>query len=67
MVTRRKHKQYWTEAKRVVLVDGVPIVKQTVCCCAVPAGTRRECSVGSGNKTPCRCFCHSNELPKNEE
>ena len=60
MTTRRKYRDYWTEAKQVVPgPDGEPVVKQTVCCCKVAAGTRRECADASGNKTPCRCDCHS--------
>lgn len=52
--TRRKVRGYWTEVKRIV--DGE--VKQTVCCCDAPGHTRKECAVASGNKTPCRCYCH---------
>jgi hypothetical protein len=59
MVTRRKrYDGMYTEVKRVV--DGE--VKQTVCCCKFAGGTRRECADATGNKTPCRCFCHSKEL-----
>jgi hypothetical protein len=60
MVTRRKWLEFWTETKRVVKgPDGEPFVKQVRCCCADPAGTRQSCRDASGNKTPCRCFCHS--------
>lgn len=60
MATRRKHKEFWTESKRVVPgPDGELVVKQVVCCCKMAAGTRRECSDAAGNKTPCRCWCHS--------
>lgn len=63
MVTRRKWKEYWTESKRVVPdEDGTPTVKQVTCCCALAAATSRECADAAGNKTPCRCFCHSNKL-----
>lgn len=63
MVTRRKWKDYWTESKRVVTDgNGEPVVKQVTCCCSVAAGTRRECADARGNKTPCRCWCHSKEL-----
>ena len=63
MVTRRKSGEFWTETKRVVMdEDGEPQVKQVTCCCALPAGTRKECSEQAGNKTPCRCWCHSSKL-----
>lgn len=58
MVTRRKRYEYWTEVKRVI--DGE--VKVTTCCCAAPGATAKECSVAAGNKTRCRCFCHSKKL-----
>lgn len=59
MVTRRKrYGGMYTEVKRVV--DGE--VKQTVCCCKAAGATRKECSAAAGNKTPCRCFCHSKKL-----
>lgn len=57
-MTKRKYKKYWTEVKRVVEVDGEPVVKQTTCCCAAPGETPKGCSVVAGNKTPCRCHCH---------
>ena len=63
MVTRRKILDYWTETKQVVPDEnGEPQVKQVTCCCIVPAGTRRACSDVAGNKTPCRCWCHSKKL-----
>lgn len=63
MATLRKHKEYWTESKQVVVgPDGEPAVKQVVCCCAAPAAKRRECADAAGNKTPCRCWCHSERL-----
>lgn len=56
MVTfRDRHDGMYTEVKRVV--DGK--VKQTCCCCEAAGMTRRECSDKAGNKTPCRCWCHS--------
>lgn len=58
MTTRRKHLDHWTEVKRVVMVDGLPHVKQTTCCCAAPGGTPKGCAIVQGNKTPCRCHCH---------
>lgn len=63
MVTRRKVLDYWTETKRAVSdKNGNSIVKQCVCCCSTPAGTRRECADSRGNKTPCRCDCHSKKI-----
>lgn len=59
MVTRRKHLEYWTEVKRVVVgADGEPRVKQTTCCCAAPGATPKGCAIVNGTKTPCRCDCH---------
>jgi hypothetical protein len=54
MVTKRKRLTYWTEVKRIVNGE----VKQTVCCCANPGATPKECAKTAGNKTPCRCDCH---------
>lgn len=62
MTTYRTYKTHWTETKRVI--DGK--VKQVCCCCKAPAATRKECQIATGNKTPCRCFCHSNKHWKNE-
>ena len=63
MPTKRASGEYWTEVKRVVTGDdGKPVVKQTVCCCAAPGETRKGCSVVAGNKTPCRCWCHSKKI-----
>ena len=60
MVTRRKRLELWTEVKQVVVgADGEPEVKQTLCCCKAAGSSRKECSIASGNKTPCRCDCHS--------
>ena len=59
-MTRREYKEFWTEVKRVVVAeDGEPAVKQTICCCADPGMTRRQCADKAGNMTPCRCHCHS--------
>lgn len=63
MVTRRKRHEFWTEVKRIV--DGV--VKVTTCCCAAPGSTAKGCATVAGNKTRCRCFCHSKRLPKNPQ
>lgn len=57
MTTYRKTGLH-TETKRVV--NGV--VKVATCACAAPAAKRRECADATGNKTPCRCFCHSDKL-----
>lgn len=58
MTTMRKmYGGMYTEVKRIV--DGE--VKQTCCCCKAAGMTRNECSQASGNKTPCRCWCHSNK------
>ena len=60
MPTLRRVREFWTEAKRVTVdASGEPVVKQTTCCCEAPAASRRDCSLKAGNKTPCRCFCHS--------
>lgn len=61
MTTHRKRFEFYTETKRVVVVDGKPVVKQVTCCCAAPAATRKGCSTVAGNKSPCGCFCHSME------
>jgi hypothetical protein len=59
MVTRReRYGGMYTEVKRVVVRDGEPEVKETVCCCAYAGATPRECADAKGNKTPCRCDCH---------
>lgn len=63
MTTYRKHKTYWTETHRVVpIAQDQAAVKVVTCCCAAPAAKRRECANAAGNKTPCRCFCHSDKL-----
>lgn len=55
MVTKRKvHSGIYTETKRVV--DGE--VRQVTCCCKDAGASRSECAIASGNKNPCRCFCH---------
>jgi hypothetical protein len=66
MVARRKSGEFWTETKRVVEVEGVPIVKVTSCCCAAPGSTAKGCSIVAGNKTRCRCFCHSKRVQKSD-
>ena len=62
MVTRRNHLGHWTESKRVVVVGGEPVVKQVTCACALAAAPAKDCAKAAGNKTPCRCFCHSKKL-----
>lgn len=60
MVSKRKtHDGMYTEVKRIVVREGEPEVKQTSCCCKAPGDTRKECANVTGNKTPCRCDCHS--------
>lgn len=61
MVTRRKEMDYWTKVYRTIIGDdGMPVgIKVTTCCCNAPGDTRKECQRCSGNKTPCRCDCHS--------
>jgi hypothetical protein len=51
---RKMYQGIYTEVKRIV--NGQ--VKQTCCCCKGAGLTRRECANVSGNKTPCRCYCH---------
>lgn len=63
-MTRRTYLKYWTEVKRIVVVDGEPHVKQTCCCCKDPGASRRDCMLRAGNKTPCRCFCHDTKRLK---
>lgn len=63
MVTRRKIKEFWTETHRAVGDE----VKVVTCCCASPGASAKECALAAGNKTRCRCFCHSKRLPKNPE
>lgn len=64
---RKRYDGLFTESKRVVVgKDGEPIVKQVTCCCSAPAASRRECADAAGNKTPCRCYCHSTQPPKGE-
>lgn len=58
MMTKRTVKEYWTEVHRVVGDE----VKVTVCCCAAPGSTRKGCSIVQGNKSPCRCYCHSKKI-----
>jgi hypothetical protein len=63
VTTFRKRLTYWTETHRVLPDEqGEPQVKVVCCCCASPAAKRRECADAAGNKTPCRCFCHSDSL-----
>jgi hypothetical protein len=58
--TKRKHLAHWHEVKRVVIgPDGEPMVKQTTCCCKDPGASARDCMLRAGNKTRCRCWCHS--------
>ncbi|MFI5401340.1 MAG: hypothetical protein ACHQ1G_00160 [Planctomycetota bacterium] len=57
---RRKFLEFWTSVERVVFdKDGQPQVKTTTCCCKAPGSTRRICQQRTGNRTPCRCHCHS--------
>lgn len=63
MATYRKYLEYWTEVKRVV---GGKVVS-TCCCCKDPGGTARTCMLWSGNKTPCRCQCHTLRLQEERE
>ena len=63
-MTKRERHEYWTEVKRIVVVDGEPVVKVSTCCCAAPGSTRKGCATVAGNKTPCRCFCHNTKRVK---
>lgn len=51
---RKMYSGIYTEVKRIVNGE----VKQTTCCCKGAGLTRRECMALTGNKTPCRCYCH---------
>jgi hypothetical protein len=63
MTTFRNYREFWTETHRVLPDEtGEPQVKVCCCCCKAPAASRRECANAAGNKTPCRCFCHSDSL-----
>lgn len=64
MTTFRKIREYWTEVKTVVEIQGKPVVVQTMCCCKGAGLTRRECADVSGNKTHCRCLCHQHAKKK---
>jgi hypothetical protein len=57
-ITRRKVRGHWTEVCRT-LASGE--VKVTTCVCADAGASRKACSAAAGNKTPCRCFCHSDK------
>ncbi|MEK9722226.1 MAG: hypothetical protein VW405_01920 [Rhodospirillaceae bacterium] len=35
--------------------------REVLCCCGERYGSRRECQEERGIKTPCRCYCHSEE------
>ena len=63
MTTRRKIKEFWTDVHKVV--DGQVVV--TTCCCAAPGATAKGCAIVAGNKTRCRCACHSKRLPRNPQ
>lgn len=54
-MTWRQVGEFWMEVKRVIGDK----VKVTTCCCNVPGMGRKDCQKASGNKTPCRCHCHS--------
>lgn len=55
---RKRYDGLYTEVKRVV--DGK--VKQTCCACKGAGLSRRECAEATGNKWPCRCYCHSKKF-----
>lgn len=61
-MTHRKILDHWTEVHRVVDDE----VKVTTCCCVAPGYGRLECAVAAGFRTPCRCFCHSKDLPRGQ-
>jgi hypothetical protein len=63
MATYRRHLKHWCEVKRVI--GGK--VETTTCCCADPGGTRNTCRLWSGNKTPCRCHCHTLQIQEEKE
>lgn len=53
-MTRRECKEYWIETKRIVNGE----VKVSLCCCAGPGLSPRQCADRAEHKTPCRCDCH---------
>lgn len=54
MTTREIHNGMYTEMHFII---GGEIVVMS-CCCNAPGETGRECMEASGNKNPCRCYCH---------
>ena len=54
-MTTRKVLTHWTEVHKVINGE----VKVTTCCCKAPGASARDCMLKTGNKTRCRCFCHS--------
>ena len=60
--TRKTHGGLYTEVHRVVADESGELqVKVTSCCCKGAGKTAAECRE-SGNKTRCRCWCHSRRL-----
>lgn len=58
----------YTKVERVVFdKNGDPQVNTTTCCCKAAGALRRICARVSGNKTPCRCFCHSLKPARNPQ
>lgn len=63
MTVRRKIHEFWTMVERIVFDrDGEPQVHSTTCCCKAAGAMRRICARASGNKTPCRCACHTRRV-----
>ena len=60
MPTYRKEHEYWTVV-RSISAQGK--LQETSCCCAEPGAWRTTCAKSAGNKTPCRCHCHTLHAP----
>ena len=58
--TKTRVHEFWVRTQKIVMDrEGQPQVKDTTCCCKAPGALRRVCARAQGNKTPCRCACHS--------
>ncbi len=61
---RRNVLHHWTEVQRI---GGAQDGKTTTCACTAAGCRSDECSMLSGNRSPCRCACHVPQpYPKSE-